>query len=68
VTTLRKSRPSSAKFAPRTNICKTALPATGLTNCGRRARKKSATLGLRTFDATPCRKMLPSPVAAAATL
>src|SRR5689334_12941525 len=45
-----KSRPSS-------RICGTGGPAARSTNCGRKARKKSATLGFSTLVMTACMKM-----------
>jgi hypothetical protein len=42
----------SAKVRPSASSCGAMPPADGSANCGRYARKKTAILGLRTFEVT----------------
>src|SRR5919197_3386607 len=50
--------PWTSKSRPSSTICPTAGPAAGSTNCGRKARKKSATFGFSTFVSTACAKIV----------
>src|SRR3954463_10236630 len=47
--------PVVTNVRPRTMKAATFIFDAGSMNCGRKARKKSATFGLRTFVKTPCR-------------
>ena len=47
--------PDTSNASPSATICHPTSPLAGSTNCGRNARKNSATFGLSTFVTTPCR-------------
>ena len=49
--------PMRFPVTPSSSNCTTGLPAWLLTNCGRRAKKKIATLGLSTSLKKPCQKI-----------
>jgi len=52
---------SATDTKPSTTNCSATWPSVGSTNCGTKARKKSATFGLRTFVISPCRKAAENP-------
>src|SRR5882724_1570455 len=47
--------PVATNVRPRKRSARTVVPDAGSMNCGRKARKKSATFGFRTLVNTPCR-------------
>src|SRR5437762_1910620 len=55
--------PLKMNTMPRNRKASGLLGAPGSTNCGRNARKKSATFGLRTLVRKPCRNTVRSPAA-----
>ena len=56
------NRRDRTQTTPSTAAWRPTWPRSGSTNCGRKARKNSAVLGLRAFTITPCRR---SPAAGA---
>src|SRR5688500_19663912 len=55
-----QSVPLKLKTSPRNRKDSALLGASGAMNCGKNARKKSATLGFSTFVSKPCRNTVES--------
>jgi hypothetical protein len=60
-TMLRTARPMRVKATAKASIRKPVAPRLRVDELDSRARKKSATLGLRTLESAPCRKIVASP-------
>ena len=56
-TAMFTSVPEQLNRQPSTTICSATEPRSGSTNCGRNARKNSATFGFRMFVTAPWRKI-----------
>ena len=54
-TAILTSVPAKSNQRPRQRICSAGICAVGSTNCGRKARKKSATLGFRMLTSIAAR-------------
>ena len=60
-TAVKTRKAASMKSSPSSMTCRATLPRSGTQNCGRKARKKSVTLGLVMFMNTPRRYRAPYP-------